>query len=77
MAEAPIPGVILKGRASFSVNPDTLTFDQKKFFITRNLEVCAQLKNNTIFRSSPLLNEVYINLRAFTRMRRMSIYSSP
>ena len=29
----------LKGKESFGVNPDTLTAEQKKFYITRNLEV--------------------------------------
>ena len=33
MAENP------KGRASFSVDSDTLSVEQKKYFITRNLEV--------------------------------------
>ena len=26
-------------RASFSVDPDTLSFERKKYYITRNLEV--------------------------------------
>ena len=29
----------MAGRASFSVDPDTLSVDRKKYFITRNLDV--------------------------------------
>ncbi len=31
--------VKLKGKESFAVKPDTLTPEEKKYFITRNLEV--------------------------------------
>ena len=31
-----------KGRASFSVDPATLSVERKKYFITRNLEVQVQ-----------------------------------
>ena len=34
--------VVLKGKASFSIDPATLTPEQKKDFITRNLQVRVQ-----------------------------------
>lgn len=29
----------VKGRASFNIDPETLSFERKKYYITRNLEV--------------------------------------
>ena len=29
----------VKGRASFNIDPNTLSFERKKYYITRNLEV--------------------------------------
>ena len=33
----------VKGRGSFNIDPDTLSFERKKYYITRNLEVKQNL----------------------------------
>ena len=45
----------VKGRASFNIDPETLSFERKKYYITRNLEVnkivirlCLQCCGRTI-----------------------------